>query len=214
MLMRENFTEGHIRELQSKSKRDPVLLERAVYAFGLLEAVTRVGLPFTFKGGTCLMLLLDHPMRLSTDIDIIVDPGTDVSSYIRAASEVFPFEDCEEQVRQGKNDIEKRHFKFTYTSPLTGHGIYVLLDVLYEDNPYRRLVRREISNELLLTEGENLKVGIPSVNGVLGDKLTAFAPHTIGIPLNEGKDMEVAKQMYDVGTLINAFDDFAEVRDT
>ncbi len=31
------------------------------------------------------MLLLEHPMRLSTDIDIIVTPGTDVDEYIRKA---------------------------------------------------------------------------------------------------------------------------------
>ena len=39
MLKRENFTEEHIRNLQQSSRRDPVLLERAVYAFGLLEAL-------------------------------------------------------------------------------------------------------------------------------------------------------------------------------
>lgn len=66
MLRQENFAEEHIRELQKNSKRDPVLLERAVYAFGLLEALARVGMPFIFKGGTCLMLLMDHPRRLFT----------------------------------------------------------------------------------------------------------------------------------------------------
>jgi len=39
MLTKDNFTEEHIRELQSRSRRDPVLLERSVYAFGLLEAL-------------------------------------------------------------------------------------------------------------------------------------------------------------------------------
>ena len=52
MLKKENFTEEHIRNLQSASHRDPLLLERSVYAFGLLEAITRVGMPFIFKGGT------------------------------------------------------------------------------------------------------------------------------------------------------------------
>lgn len=56
-----------------------------MYAFGLLEAITRVGMPFVFKGGSCLLLLLDHPMRLSTDIDIVVKPGTDIESYIKRA---------------------------------------------------------------------------------------------------------------------------------
>ena len=83
MLLKENFTKEHIRELQETSHRDPVLLERAVYAFGLLEALVKVGLPFIFKGGTCLMLLMDHPRRLSTDIDIIVEPGTEVDVYLQ-----------------------------------------------------------------------------------------------------------------------------------
>lgn len=60
MLTKDNFTEKRIRELQSSSKRDPALIERTIYAFGLLEAITRVGMPFVFKGGTCLMLLLEH----------------------------------------------------------------------------------------------------------------------------------------------------------
>jgi len=33
MLSRENFTEEYVRQLQKTSKRDPVLLERVIYAF-------------------------------------------------------------------------------------------------------------------------------------------------------------------------------------
>ena len=71
MLRQENFAGEHIRELQKNSRRDPVLLERAVYTFGLLEAMARAGMPFIFKGGTCLMLLMDHPRRLSTNIILL-----------------------------------------------------------------------------------------------------------------------------------------------
>ena len=59
MLLKENFSEEYIRSLQKDSKRDPVLLERTVYAFGLLEALARVRMPFIFKGGTCLFQLSD-----------------------------------------------------------------------------------------------------------------------------------------------------------
>lgn len=72
MILQDCFKEEYIREKQSISKRDPILLERVIYAFGLLEALKRVNLPFIFKGGSCLMLLLEKPRRLSTDIDIIV----------------------------------------------------------------------------------------------------------------------------------------------
>ena len=81
---------------QSKIQKDPALLERTIYAFGMLEAITQVNLPFIFKGETCLMLLLNNPARLSTDIDIIVKPGIDISEYEEAASKIFPFTDYEE----------------------------------------------------------------------------------------------------------------------
>lgn len=214
MLKKENFTEEHIRNLQSASHRDPLLLERSVYAFGLLEAITRVGMPFIFKGGTCLMLLLERPMRLSTDIDIIVAPGTDLNTFIEEAGKIFPFVSVEEQVRKGKNNIEKRHFKFVYESPVMERSIYILLDVLFEDAKYKRLIAKPNKNELILTDGEDLTVQIPSVESILGDKLTAFAPHTTGILLNSNKDMEIIKQLYDVMTLIEVAEDFTEVRET
>lgn len=97
------------------------------------------------------MLLLEHPMRLSTDIDIVVKPGTDIEDYIKRASEIFPFISCEEQIRVGKNNIEKRHFKFIYSSPINKRNIYILLDVLFEDAKYTCLVSKQIKNELLIT---------------------------------------------------------------
>ena len=73
MLTKENFNESHVRMLQKQSKKDPALLERVVFAFGLLEAIRRV---------ECRLFLKEHPMRLSTDIDIVVEPDTDVDTYI------------------------------------------------------------------------------------------------------------------------------------
>lgn len=214
MISRENYSEEHIREIQRRGRGDPLIIERSMFAFGLLEALKRVGLEFIFKGGTSLMLLLPEPRRLSTDIDIVVEPDTDIDRYIKEASEIFPFRDMNEQVRVGKNDIVKRHFKFTYDSPLKGEPLYILLDVLFEENHYRRVIKKEIANSLLLTEGENLEVRVPSNDCILGDKMTAFAPHTTGVPLRAGKDMEVIKQFFDVGTLIDVQDNFDDLRQT
>ncbi len=116
--------------------------------------------------------------------------------------------------RIGKNNIEKRHFKFTYDSPVNNRPFYILLDVLFEHNHYSELVQKEIRNELLLTEPEYLTVSLPSANCILADKLKAFAPHTTGIPLNRGKDMEVMKQFYDVSSLLEVFTDFQQIRPT
>lgn len=211
MLSRDNFTREHIEELRVTHRSDPSILERTIYAFGLLEAIRRTGMPFIFKGGTSLLLLLDKPMRLSTDIDIIVEPGVDVKAYIREAGRIFPFLESEEDIRFGANNIEKRHYKFVYESPLSGRTIYILLDILFEENPYRTVIERPIENLMLITEGQSLTVRVPGINCILGDKLTAFAPHTTGIPFGVNKELEIIKQMFDCWTLFQQMDDFGEV---
>ncbi len=201
MIDKRVYELDYIRELQKKYGSDPGLIERALYAFGLLEAIQSVGMPFCFKGGTSLMLILDKPARLSTDIDIIVEPGTDLDGYIDKVSRVFPFVNKEEDIRKGSNRIIKRHFKFAYFSPLRNTKFYILLDVVFGPLPYAQTIRKEIRNELLLTEGKNLSVEVPTVDCILGDKLTAFAPHTTGVLLGSGKELEIAKQLFDTGTL-------------
>lgn len=212
MLDRKIFELEYIQELQKRYGRDPLLLERALFAFGLLEALERVGMPFIFKGGTSLLLLLKKPMRLSTDIDIIVEPGTDVDYFINEANKLFPFNSSEEQIRVGKNNIEKRHFKFYYDSPLKATDFHVFLDILFEKNNYSKTEEREINNALLEVMAPQVLVKVPSLNCILGDKLTAFAPHTTGVGFE--KSLEVIKQLFDVAILIDEMTDFDEVKQT
>jgi len=54
-----------------------------------------------------------------------------------------------------------------------------------------------------IDEDVNVKVSIPTIDGILGDKLTVFAPHTIGIPYGVGKSMEIVKQLFDLGELFD-----------
>ncbi len=201
MLAKENYSPNRIRELQAKYGKDPILLERMLFAFGLLESLVMVDMPFLFKGGSCLMLLMDEPRRLSTDIDILVEPGINVEDYIEKASRIFPFKSYVEDIRKGRNQIVKKHFKFLYDSPIRGKEFYILLDVVFMESPYEKIIKREIKNSILLTEGEKSLIRLPSADCILGDKLTAFAPHTTGIPLGKDKDLEVMKQMYDVYSL-------------
>lgn len=214
MISKESYEEKHIRNIQEKTHRDPNLIERVIYAFGLLEALVKVDLPFIFKGGTCLMLLLDKPHRFSTDIDIVVDPKINIDEYIIKISKIFPFAKQEEDIREEKKGIVKRHFKFIYESPINKKSLNILLDVLFEKNYYQTTVEKNINMDMLICDEKILKVTIPTVDCLLADKLTAFAPHTIGIPIGKNKDMEVMKQMYDIITLIDVFEDINKVRST
>jgi hypothetical protein len=60
-------------------------------------------------------------------------------------------------------------------------------------------------------------VTVPTVDAIIGDKLTAFAPNTIGIPYFRGKDnqsfsMEIIKQLFDLGKLFEEIGDVEVVR--
>lgn len=143
---------------------------------------------------------------------IIVEPETDIDYYIEEANNLFPFKSSQEQTRVGKNNIEKRHFKFYYDSPLKDDDFYILLDVLFAKNYYASTVEKSINNELIQVIDPDISVTVPSANCILGDKLTAFAPRTTGIGFQ--KDLEVIKQLFDVATLIDEITKFSEVKDT
>jgi len=104
------------------------------------------------------------------------------------------------------NNIPKKHFKFYYTSKLDAVEKYILLDVLSSDNPYTIVTKKSIAHSLFLTD-EDASVRLPSINDILGDKLTAFAPNTIGIKYGSDKSLEILKQLYDVHNLFNLFSD-------
>lgn len=214
MLSRENFTLEHIKTVRDTRKIDPSILERSIYALGLLEALVKVEMPFIFKGGTSLMLLTDKPKRLSTDIDIIVAPGTDISSYIEKASEIYPFTSVTEDVRKARGKIVKSHYKFTFFSEQKNSNLEILLDVLFDNSHYSKIVEREIKTDILISAEPYLKVRMPSAGCILGDKLTAFAPHTTGIPLGIGKELEIIKQLFDVATLSDIADDSDDIRNS
>lgn len=62
------YTGEYIQSLHKRTGNDPALLERVIYAFGLLEAIRRVELPFCFKGGTSLTVdfIVTHCCASST----------------------------------------------------------------------------------------------------------------------------------------------------
>ena len=219
MIRKETFTLENIQRIQKEYKVDPELAQRTVFALGLVEALRKVDLQFIFKGGSSLMLLFDVPKRLSTDIDILVNKNCDIDSFINEVANIFPFTSVSESVRTTNKSISKKHYKFTYLSPIKNREITVLLDVLFSDNNYAKTITKPINNGFLITEGEDYYVTIPTIESILGDKLCAFAPHTTGIKyhnedFSNDKRLEVIKQFYDVVSLFDIAKDFKAVRDT
>lgn len=199
-----------IEEKKAEGGGDPRHIEKLINALILLEQLKIRGLNLIFKGGTSLVLLLDKPKRLSIDIDIIVPAEhVDLEDIFTEIVNDKIFSRYELNVRAGGNNVPKAHYKFFYHSNWFNKEDFILLDILFEKNPYIETIRKPINSIFLKTEGKNVEVELPSVNCILGDKLTAFAPNTIGIPyIKSGKErqLEIIKQLYDVSTLFDSFD--------
>jgi hypothetical protein len=219
MLSKQNYTKEHIESLHSQHpKIDKSVSEMTMYAFGLLQSLANSKLDFAFKGGTCLMLLLKEPKRVSADIDILVPPGTEIATIVDSFQHEFPLVSLVTSSNASQGGIKVGHYTFECPH-LFLMSAHVTLDVAFAPNRYPTIEEREIKNAFLINNGLPSKVKTPSLNSILGDKLTAFAPKTIGVHADKttfgtllDKRLQIIKQLYDINGLILEADNMEEVR--
>jgi hypothetical protein len=196
-----------------------ITLERQLFAFCLLECIISMEIEFIFKGGTALILLLDETKRFSTDIDILIS-RPDMSKLESLFSKIAnPDSIFIKFVKDERADVPfpKAHYKFFFNSIYKNDDQdgYILLDAVFEKNPYLNIVKKQVKNDVLFSTEPYLSVSMPSITDIMIDKLTAFAPHTIGVRFErvskEGasrdQSREVIKQWFDVNELYKKFMD-------
>ena len=199
---------------------DKILVEKVIRALLLVEGLVKQKLPFVFKGGTSLMLLMNSTKRLSIDIDIVLPkvPGN-LEMILEEVVKEQDFIRKEFKHRNTQTKIKKEHYKFFY-SPLHKSNKdeeSILLDILYEEVNYLNVIQIPIQSEFVPIISTPLLVDVPSLEDILGDKLTAFAPNTSGIPYFKNEDsmsMEIIKQLYDIGTLLDVVNNLDIIRAT
>ena len=186
-------------------KLDYVSLEKMILALSLVEQIQLKNLNFIFKGGTSLALLFNEPKRFSIDVDIVTSEDIkSISEILKIICEDSRFIKFElDERRSFNNGIPKAHYKLHFNSNIDGAENYILLDVLFEKNLYPKIQEVEVKNVFLETEGKQTIVNVPTIDSITGDKLTAFAPHTIGIKFGADKDLEIIKQLFDLGYLFD-----------
>lgn len=219
MVLKECFENKYIESIVGDNLERKKLLERVIHAFYLLEKLVSNKIDFIFKGGTSLMLLIPEFNRFSVDIDILMEKGKEdnIEDLILSLTDDV-FINIEIDKRRPR-EIIKKHFKFYYKS-IYSETIkqYILLDIVFDDFEYQNLQLKEIKNRFIKNDSLGL-VKIPSIDEMIGDKLTAFAPRTIGILLyqpnpHQNKYLEIVKQLYDVGKLIDHMTNINVVKDT
>ena len=190
------------------------MLEKAIVALQLLGYLVEAGLPLQFKGGTSLLLRLSPARRLSIDLDIVTQAtAKQLLARLETVSKLAPLTGYEHDAQRDRDLPPKKHFLVFYPSAVEpGKRDHILLDVLFEKEVAPHCEPVTIVTPFLTPERE-VRVLVPTVNSLLGDKLTAFAPRTIGILHHERRRTDIAKQLFDVAALFDAATDLRVAAD-
>lgn len=207
------------RKQKDHSRIDKIILEKMIYALDLVGHLRQSGLDFVLKGGTCLVLLVEEANRFSIDIDIIIRTDQkELETILDEVVERSHFTGWKmDEHRSYQPGVPKAHYKLSFKTDLQDSGT-VLLDVLFEDYLYPYLVEKPIAIKWIESDTETLVV-LPSIDSITGDKLTAFAPNTIGIPYFKGVDkqpfsMEICKQLFDLSKLFERIESMNTVAES
>jgi predicted nucleotidyltransferase component of viral defense system len=221
MINQKEITSEWISKVSKANKNaDKVLIEKVIRALLLLEGLVKQKIEFIFKGGTALMLHFNSTKRLSIDIDIILPKGEkSLNSIFDNVVKEQGFIKKEEQIRESSSKIKKTHFKFFYSPLYKTNKIEdnVLLDILFEEVNYQNIIQLPITSAFVPIIDKPLLVNLPSLEDILGDKLTAFAPNTTGIPYFKNENsmsMEIIKQLYDIGNLFDRVENLSIIKKT
>ncbi len=220
MISKKTLTKEWLEAISKRNnKADKILIEKVIRSLLLLEGLAESKLSFVFKGGTALMLMFGSTRRLSIDIDIIVPDKRDLNSIFESIVKTKWFTRYSEHERVTRSEIPKVHYKFFYT-PVHGTSDteqYILLDILFDKTNYQNPVEINVDSSFAEQEGAPAIVSVPSFDDILGDKLTAFAPNTTGIPYQKSghsHTMEIIKQLYDIGYLFDSAEDLSVISKT
>jgi len=199
------FTKAWLDEQRKQMQRvDPGLLEKSIHALELVGLLAQKEIPFSFKGGTCMLLLLENIRRLSIDVDIAcVLPVGVLEPILREIGNESRFENFEPDHRDPDRLPKRSHYKFTYTSAVNGRPNDILLDVMEEECLYPETISAPVATLFAVPENP-VNVQIPSIENLAADKLTAFAPATIGVQYSShGASLKILKHCADVGALFD-----------
>lgn len=196
--------------LESGKASSQAQLERAIHVLEYLAQLKEAGLNPVHKGGSAVQLLLPTDLqRLSVDLDIAVSDRNDLEEAIEKIPDGFSGEFY--NARLSREPEEGSVFlDYRVEIPTYGAGIVDMkLDVILREPDY------DIQETRLETYfySSEVKVRTPTINSILGDKLSTLGPNTIGRPLeHSGMGLDYVKHLFDIYNLLPHFDDFKAVR--
>lgn len=177
------------------------LCELVVHCLELVSQLSARELSYRFKGGNSQLVLLDDPQRFSIDVDVVSTvEKEEMTAHVEAVTaECERFTRCEVRPHKTKPWLPmisyKLFFDSVYQKP---EDAFVMLDAVLEPAPYGGTKKKIVCGDLYRSEQE---VELPTISGLLADKLLCIGPSTLGIPLGKGKEAQRLKHVFDVANL-------------
>jgi hypothetical protein len=196
---RENFTKEHIEK--NRHNTSSVLAEQVVHSLELVSLLVYEGLDFLFKGGNSLLVLLENPQRFSIDVDIASGETKEHVEEIldKLVKDSDVFTRWEKRVHKTKPWLPMTSYYMFYTSHFTEPAeTNIMLDVQLRMTGYEKIQKPVCCGNFYQSE---IKVWVPSISSLIGDKLLTLGPSTLGIPLNKNKEGQRLKHSFDVSLL-------------
>jgi hypothetical protein len=206
------FTRQHFEAQKGTAPAE--LCELVVHCLELVSQLAHRGLDFRFKGGNSLLVLLEDPQRFSIDVDIVTTVSKEelIELVQNVARECSAFERWEVRQPKTKPWLPMLSFKLFFKSQYRPeHEAYVMLDAVLKPPPYAGVRRAVRCAEIYESP---LEVEVPSVSGLIGDKLLTLGPSTLGIPIGKGKEAQRLKHLFDVALLARTGYELDAVRDS
>lgn len=195
------FTRQHYESVTGLA--NPALTELVVHCLELVSQLGLCKIPFRFKGGNSLLLLLAQPERFSLDVDIVTtltkEELTRVVEQIVGPTGCPLFTHYEVRPHKTKPWLPMISFNLFFNSLWQKpEEAYVMLDAVLEEAPYPGEQRQVVCSDIYTSD---VVVEVPSRSGLIADKLLTLGPSTLGIPLGKGKEAQRLKHVFDIASL-------------
>ena len=186
---------------KNKGHAPAYLSELVVYCLELVSQLSHHNLQYRFKGGNSLLVMLENPQRFSIDVDIATKSNKEelikLVDTITNENEFF----TKYEIRQHKTKpwLPMISFKLYFNSFYQDEeNAYIMLDAILENAPYAGIKKQVRCLDMYQS---NELVEVPTIEGLIADKLLTIGPSTLGIPLGKNKEGHRLKHVFDISLL-------------
>jgi hypothetical protein len=207
----EYFAKGHI-EAHTFDAPAP-LAEQAIHCLECVAELAWAQLPFQFKGGNSLLIILQHPRRFSIDVDIATNETPQAIELVldKIVRECGVFTQWTKRQHKTKPWIPIASYYLHYRSHFTGSDdAFIMLDCQLTRSPYATQTIPICCGGLFKTI---VKTEVPTAASLIGDKLLTLGPATLGIPIGKGKEAQRIKHVFDISLVLGTLPSLDAIRE-